>query len=1357
MDESPLINDQRNNLLLDLLNPTALNFLLQKLKIGNLRVSNLNCLPGRSSNRLGLQNFDELMTSYSSEFLNSLLTSSNFTLKLTITDKLPENILEDSEEAKSFKKLQGITRRRLNNITYDLKNEFQEYGTKSLGFGYPIVLLRDPNDQKKLIAAPLIIWYLDLVKDGTNAHTWKLTKGENNPIIFNDIFFNYLKEAFGLNFDDFKSQQESILEDGKIDESELNKLIEMFMKKMNESNHLKVSLSENIPLQTLNDKEQANELLDKNKVKIINNGVFSFYRTYKQNIINDLSSLIKQLSDLDFSPIEENYSNDFFSAVNTDPSQSILLESIGSERNVLVQGPPGTGKSQSITAIVTNALKNEAKCLIVCEKKTAMDVIYNNLHKLGLGDFAVVIDDPIMDRHKVVKSIRDKYENMSMYMKSFNRTNIDSQNQKYKELVDILKNHHREKNIPVINKNNRKDLISRMLEDISDEHNPLEEVSIENFKLDSDEYNQLKSTINELISNAKFLRNNSTILLLSKHILDHEYKESRNKVSTDIQDLINISTLLNSQYVKDEFLNQVAQLCTKDINNIKNILLGIKSEFDTLGQKIQTQLLKTTPEVTQTEKLLSIISTDKKRLIAFKESFGSKLNQVKEISSKNPFIFLNIPQSSSNALFSKIINDLNKDIEYTSDEKLITHIYAKEELDFRLTKENFFKSSNWEKLLININKYNEILKNSYINDFEKLPINISEPIENIVEKVQENEKLLKQLSTTLDYFHDYYYLLKFISEKDLQTVSILEVLIKNPTFDWLSIFERWYIQTILKNKPAKGILKTDNQILELLNIRKEVKQIYSEIINNYWSRKSYESFTANRGGIQFKSLYNLKGKTGERRNSLKTILDFDFANFTNIYPVILTNPNTASTILPMRPGIFDVVIFDEASQLKIEDTITSLIRGSHRVISGDKHQMPPSSYFIGEVDIDDESEDNNNEKSPDYDPALESAKKILKNQLINLVTSESLLEFAEQANFKEVYLDIHYRSRHPDLIEFSNKAFYNSRLLPVPQKDEYIPINFWQENGTYNSEDNTNHKEAEKIIELIKAEYKSNPENTIGVATLNLKQRNYVLDMITNTGLEDKDFAEMMNHLETKGFFVKNLENIQGDERDVIIISTTFGKTEEGDFIQNFGPLNRKGGYRLLNVIVTRAKKKLHLITSIPESSYMSFSELIPKQGNDGKAIFYAYIAYAKSISEGVKELKDKVLRIVANKNIYDKENNDLELTESPFEEEIYQKIVKFVPADKVHLQEKLGGFRIDMTIDTKVPGKKIAIECDGATYHGSEEDYQWDMFRQEYLEQFGYVFHRIWSENWWEDASSEMRKLVQFVESNDGYIRVIN
>lgn len=1357
MDGSPLISDQRNNSFLDLLNPTALNFLLQKLKIGNLRVSNLNCLPGRSSNRLGIQTFDELMTNYSSDFLNNLLSNSNFSLKLTISDNLPENILEDTEEAKSYRKLQGITRRRLNNITYDLKNEFQEYGTKSLGFGYPIVLLKDPNDNKKLIAAPLIIWYLDLAKDGTNAHTWKLTKGENNPIIFNDIFFNYLKEAFGLNFDDFKSQQESILEDGKIDELELNRLLDMFMKKMNESNHLKVNLSENTPLEILNDKEQANELLDKNKVKIINNGVFSFYRTYKQNIINDLSILIKHLGDLDFNPIEEAYSSDFFSSVDTDPSQAVLLESIGSERNVLVQGPPGTGKSQSITAIVTNALRNEAKCLIVCEKKTAMDVIYNNLHKLGLGDFAVVVDDPITDRHKIIKAIRDKFENMNMYMKSFNRTNIDSQNQKYKELVDILKTHHREKNIPIINNSNRKELISRVLEDISTEHNPLEEINIENFKLDSDEYNKFKSTINELVSISRFLRKNDILLLLNKDILNKEYKESRSNAITQIQELLDLSKLVDVNSIKDEYLTQVSQLCAKDINNIKSILLEIKSEFDNLGHKVQFQLLKTTPEVTQIEKLLSIISSDKKRLIAFKESSVVKLNKVINISSQNPFITLNIQENDLNSVYSKFVTNLNKDIQYISDEKLTKSIYNNEETIFRLTKGNFFKSNNWRKALENINNYNKVLKDSYIKDYDKFLIDLSEPIDNIAEKVQENERLLNQLYTALDYFHDYYYLLKFISEKDLQTISILEILIKNLSFDWLSIFERWYIQTTLKTKPANGILKNDNHILELLNIRKEVKQVYSELINNYWSRKSYESFTANRGGVQFKSLYNLKGKTGERRNSLKTILDFDFDNFTNIYPIILTNPNTASTIFPMRPGIFDVVVFDEASQLKIEDTITSLIRGSRRVISGDKHQMPPSSYFVGEVDVDDESDNDSIENPSDYNPALESTKKILKNQLINLVTSESLLEFAEQANFKEIYLDIHYRSRHPDLIEFSNKAFYGSRLLPVPQKDEYIPINFWQENGIYNSEDNTNHKEAEKVIELIKEEYRKNPDNTIGVATLNLKQRNYVLDMITNITLEDKNFAEMMNDLETKGFFVKNLENIQGDERDVIIISTTFGKTEEDDFIQNFGPLNRKGGYRLLNVIVTRAKKNLHLITSIPESYYMSFSDLIPKQGNDGKAIFYAYIAYAKSISQTDIVLKDKVLRVVANKNIYDKEKDSSDLTESPFEEEIYQKIKKFVPADKIHLQEKLGGFRIDMTIDTKIPGKKIAIECDGATYHRSEEDYQWDMFRQEYLEQFGYIFHRIWSENWWEDTSSEIRKLLQFIELNDGYLRSVD
>src|SRR5690606_10344069 len=169
----------------------------------------------------------------------------------------------------------------------------------------------------------------------------------------------------------------------------------------------------------------------------------------------------------------------------------------------------------------------------------------------------------------------------------------------------------------------------------------------------------------------------------------------------------------------------------------------------------------------------------------------------------------------------------------------------------------------------------------------------------------------------------------------------------------------------------------------------------------------------------------------------------------------------------------------------------------------------------------------------------------------------------------------------------------------------------------------------------------------IGIATLNIFQRNYILDLIRKRSDEDINFSNKISALEQvngEELFVKNLENIQGDQRDIIIISTTFGVREDGNFLQNYGPINQHKGFRLLNVIITRAKHKVFVFTSIPESYISQYSELISVNGNTGRGIFYAYLSYAKAVSSNNSEKKKAILELVSTSAFND---HNFNITES--------------------------------------------------------------------------------------------------------------
>jgi len=550
----------------------------------------------------------------------------------------------------------------------------------------------------------------------------------------------------------------------------------------------------------------------------------------------------------------------------------------------------------------------------------------------------------------------------------------------------------------------------------------------------------------------------------------------------------------------------------------------------------------------------------------------------------------------------------------------------------------------------------------------------------------------------------------------------------------------WYYYGALLNYEENtntGFHKSDSQLKQLTTIYDELSKQQIQKIRSVWGNNRNNKLKRLNESFNFNAVYNLRKNNLGPKNSLRKIIEKDFDLFTTLFPVILTNPIASNAILPLKQGLFNIVIFDEASQLRICDTFTSLIRGQYKIIAGDEHQMPPSNYFQSTAEMVDSEENENDEIFSE-----EEQQKIL-------AESESLLRYcADLQNVNKSPLDFHYRSKHPSLIEFSNNAFYGGNLISFPPKKDYKPIEFKAINGRYL--DRTNPDEVVEILRIIEKEIHPEYEGkypSIGIATFNINQRNLINEKLNEAAEKNQIFANKLSELKEIGLWIKNLENIQGDERDIIIISTTYGKKSDGKFSQNFARLNRIEGYKLLNVLITRAKHKLYVCTSIPKENYLSYPDLIKNEGNNKKGILYAYLAYTEAISNGNKELSENILKLLKGQSREEpKVSNTDGLSESPFEEEVYELLLDHFNKDKIIQQHKVGGFRLDFVIKTSK--KEVILECDGKTYHSSEEAYAWDMYRQKELENMGYVVYRIWSTNWFHDKDAEMRKLLRFIES---------
>jgi very-short-patch-repair endonuclease len=422
-------------------------------------------------------------------------------------------------------------------------------------------------------------------------------------------------------------------------------------------------------------------------------------------------------------------------------------------------------------------------------------------------------------------------------------------------------------------------------------------------------------------------------------------------------------------------------------------------------------------------------------------------------------------------------------------------------------------------------------------------------------------------------------------------------------------------------------------------------------------------------------------------------------------PCLLMSPLSVAQYLDAAHSSFDVVVFDEASQIPVWDAVGAIARGKQLVVVGDPKQLPPTSFF-SRADNEDESDADVSEDAPIKD-------------------LESILDECLGAGLPTLRLEWHYRSRHESLITFSNHRYYESRLVTFPSPvTQDMAVRLEVVPGVYDrGGSRTNLVEADAVVREIIAHFsdESRRRQTLGVVTFNQPQQRLIETLLDQ---ELTRLPDIESHIAEHGperLFVKNLENVQGDERDVILFSITYGKDAAGRMPMNFGPLNQEGGHRRLNVAITRARVGVVIFSSIrPEEIDLSRTRA------SGVTDLKNYLEFA---SRGARALVEQSTP------------TGLE-PESPFEMEVIRAL-----RDKgwtVHPQVGCSGYRVDMAVvHPGEPGRYVlGIECDGASYHSLPTARDRDRLRQVVLEGLGWKLHRIWSTDWWTDSEREMQKL---------------
>lgn len=562
---------------------------------------------------------------------------------------------------------------------------------------------------------------------------------------------------------------------------------------------------------------------------------------------------------------------------------------------------------------------------------------------------------------------------------------------------------------------------------------------------------------------------------------------------------------------------------------------------------------------------------------------------------------------------------------------------------------------------------------------------------------------------------------------------------------WIDRIERRH--PVLQGKPIDNYNRHAGELAALAKTKRDlVVRAIGKKIESIRPRDVYGAphapFAGGDRGAWRAMLGELKKK--RRVMPVRRLIERYSEQLFQIAPCWLASPESISKVLPLKREMFDLVIVDEASQLAMERTIPFLYRGKRAVIAGDEKQLQPFDLFQTRADGEEDEEDAE---------ATETDRRYGEKSLLDLARVKHMT----------TNLAWHYRSRHQGLIDFSNHAFYGGELNVVPDahSDPDSPPVLWVEcDGRWI--DRINAKEADEVVAQIRRTWGDAVKSgggmpSVGVITFNEPQQNHILDRIDEARTSDVEFDRLYGLAHKDGkknttLFVKNIENVQGDERDIVIFSVGYARDDRGGFSNRFGSLNLKGGENRLNVAVTRARERMVVVSSLDPHMIKVSSE------HDGPRRFRQFLEYAKATSSRDEDAQKEVLAGI------DDEAGSGAATgaggraaaapgAAANADALGTRIRGALEGAGYRVRTGLGfsGYRIDLAVvDPRDENRyAVGIEYDGPTFRSARSVMERDVVRPALLRTKGWAFERTWSRSWWRDPDAELARLrAKIVES---------
>ncbi|MFY0608145.1 MAG: DUF4011 domain-containing protein [Cyclobacteriaceae bacterium] len=1130
---------------------------------------------------------------------------------------------------------------------------FQERGARDLYVGWPFVhgKLADGT----LVRCPLVFfpvrvsrekgsWYLEKRKDVniTFNKTFLLAYAHYNQVSLAEDLVEFVLNDLDKDSTKFRTQLYQVLKKSQL---ELNFNQDLFLDQLDGfQQHKKADFEQ----------QQKDGML-----KLFSEAVLGIFPQAGSQLVPDYLNLLEQVEGPDLSEFFQSRVKDnpespenirfsdqvkeetTFTPFEMDASQEHALKLVKNGNSLVIQGPPGTGKSQLICNLISDYIARGKNVLLVCQKRAALDVVYERLKQQQLHDFVGLVHDFKNDRKEIFEQISRQIDS------------VDENRQKNNGLDAI----HLEREFLQTSR-----VIDQITEELGEFKNALFDESeygqsIKSLYLSSDPdaptiplnqqyrqftYEKTREFVGKLnryldyyqkfdenhfwASGPSFAQFSTPDLMRIRELLDEipnfeqQFKEKSSKFASIAMDfetarhfLVHVDqiTLLSSNLDNDTVFGFFTHMMSHDANADLSML---------------TEMERSTMQCFKGDGLeTSLASSDLGR---FQEALEHAIK-----ARKNPFSWLKWRLLSDEKIFITrvlIANDLKSDKQGFEillrriDNRLnYEHIVSKVEKNKWL--KDFPKKfrkidlQNWyfyQKLALKCVKICEKVRTidqyfpfknqnrqTYVGNLlelvaalEQLPNQLlkwsayltEKQIRAILLHPERSPALAKQLKEDFDSLVEYHAITdgftreekglvtKLIEKTSGQKEEVFKLFENSIAIAWIDHIETKY--PILK---AVSSYKIDHLTKDLQEAILRKQELSQDILLLKSRERTYEDLSYNRLNnlVTYRDLHHQVTKKRKVWPIRRVISHFHEELF-SLLPCWLTSPESASAIFPMEQT-FDLVIFDEASQCFAERGVPAMYRGKQVVIVGDDKQLQPNDLYRVRW-----------ENEEDESPELEV---------------DSLLSLGKQY-LPEFGLRGHYRSKFLELIEFSNLHFYQGKLKLLPDYQLFnasntSPIQYHKLDGVW--QDNSNQIEADHVVSLIQRLVANDPQKSMGVVTFNSKQQSLILDMLD-------ELIDNGNISLPASLFVKNIENVQGDERDIIIFSTAYAPDEKGNLQLRFGSLNQAGGENRLNVAITRAKEAVHIVTSILPGQLKT-----EKTVNQGPKLLKAYLEYAKQVSDG--------------------------------------------------------------------------------------------------------------------------------------------